>query len=78
MSDVNNAPKGAAELTAQANAVALENMSFDDDADFERAQHGLIATLPEGTVTVDDHVVWDCARYDFLRETHEAPNTVHP
>ena len=78
MSDANNAPKGAAELTAQANAVALENMSFDDDADFERAQRGLIATLPEGTVTVDDHVVWDCARYDFLRETHEAPNTVHP
>ena len=78
MSDANNAPKGAAELTVQANALASETMSFDDNADFERAQRGLIATLPGGTVTVDDHTVWDCARYDFLRENHEAPDTVHP
>ena len=55
MSDANNAPKGAAELTVQANALASETMSFDDNADFERAQRGLIATLPGGTVTVDDH-----------------------
>ena len=54
MSDANNAPKGAAELTAQANAAASEIMSFDDEADFERAQRGLIATLPGGTVMVDD------------------------
>ena len=46
MSDANNAPKGAAELTVQANALASETMSFDDNADFERAQRGLIATLP--------------------------------
>ena len=78
MSDANNAPKGAAELTVQANALASETMSFNDKADFERAQRGLVATLPGGTVTVDDHTVWDCARYDFLRENHEAPDTVHP
>ena len=34
MSDANNAPKGAAELTVQANALASETMSFDDNADF--------------------------------------------
>ncbi|MEC9473229.1 MAG: MBL fold metallo-hydrolase, partial [Actinomycetota bacterium] len=78
MSETPTTPKGAAELTAVANATAASLITFDDEADFQRAQKGLIATLPEARVVVDDQVVWDCARYDFLRDHHESPETVHP
>ena len=78
MSDLDNLAKDATTPTVRKNAAATALMSFDDEADFERAEQGLIATLPEGTVKIDDHVVWDCARYDFLRNNDEAPETVHP
>ena len=78
MSDTPTAPKVASELTVAANTAASAMISFDDEADFRRAQQGLLATLPGATVAVDDHVVWDCARYDFLRNNEESPDTVHP
>ena len=78
MSETPTTPKDAAELTALANAAAASSISFDDVADFERARKGLIATLPGAQVSVDDQVVWDCARYDFLRDNQEPPDTVHP
>ncbi|MEC9059133.1 MAG: MBL fold metallo-hydrolase, partial [Actinomycetota bacterium] len=78
MSETPTTPKGAAELTAAANAAAASLITFDDEADFQGAQKGLIATLPEARVLVDDQVVWDCARYDFLRDNRESPDTVHP
>ena len=78
MSETPTKPKDAAELTVAANTAAASSITFDDEADFQRAQEGLIATLPEGRVLVDDQVVWDCARYDFLRDKHESPDTVHP
>ena len=78
MSDTPTAPKVASELTAAANTAASAMISFDDEADFQRAQQGLLATLPGATVAVDDHVVWDCARYDFLRNNENSPDTVPP
>ena len=78
MSDTPTAPKDASELTVAANTAASAMISFDDEADFQRAQQGLLATLPGATVAIDDHVVWDCARYDFLRNTDKSPDTVHP
>ena len=78
MPETPTGPKGAAELTTVANQAAATSVTFDDEADFQRAQQGLIATLPEGRVLVDDQVVWDCAHYDFLRNKHESPDTVHP
>lgn len=54
------------------------HMSFDDPGDFERASKGLIATLEGGKVTMGDHMVWDTTRHDFVRDTEEAPDSVHP
>ena len=65
MPETPTGPKGAAELTTVANQAAATSVTFDDEADFQRAQQGLIATLPEGRVLVDDQVVWDCAHYDL-------------
>ena len=53
-------------------------LSFDDPGDFQRASQGLIATLEGGKVMMGDHMVWDTARHDFVREGGEAPETVNP
>ena len=41
------APKDATTITAQINAALLEELPFADQQDFEDAQRGFIATLPE-------------------------------
>ena len=68
MPDTSSVPKEASHATSQENNDASTKIVFDDAADFERAQRGLIATLPEGKVTIDNQTVWDCSQYDFLRE----------
>ena len=78
MPDTSSLPKEASHATAQENSDASTKIAFDDEADFERARRGLIATLPEGKVTIDSQTVWDCSQYDFLRENSSAPDTVHP
>ena len=67
MSDPPPAPKDASKITVAANANASAMVSFDDDGDFRRAQQGLLATLPDAMISLDDQIVWDCSRYDFLR-----------
>ena len=78
MPDTSSVPKEASHATSQENNDASTKIVFDDEADFERAQRGLIATLPEGKVTIDNQTVWDCSQYDFLRENSSVPDTVHP
>ena len=68
----------ATEATRRLHAEALAVMSFDDDADFERAQRGLIATHPTGLIEEGGRTVWDIAQWDFVRESPVAPETVHP
>jgi alkyl sulfatase BDS1-like metallo-beta-lactamase superfamily hydrolase len=53
-------------------------MSFDDPADFERANRGRVATHATGKISLGAHTVWDTAHYDFVRENETAPDTVHP
>ncbi len=71
-------PKPASEHTRAAHAAAVSMVNFDDAADFERAERGLVAQHPSGTITADGGVVWDNTRHDFVRETDEPPDTVHP
>ncbi|MEM7337082.1 MAG: alkyl sulfatase dimerization domain-containing protein [Actinomycetota bacterium] len=52
-------------------------ISFDDPGDRDRANRGLIAQIPDGRVTVGDHVVWDVAGHAFVNES-DAPDSVHP
>ena len=77
MSDTPTAPKDASKITVAANANASAMVSFDDDGDFRRAQQGLLATLPDAMISLDDQIVWDCSRYDFLRNDEKSPDTVH-
>ncbi len=48
------APKDATLITQQANAALLAELPFADQQDFEDAQRGFIATLPEVVITAED------------------------
>lgn len=68
----------ATEATRRIHEAARAVMSFDNAADWERAERGLIAQHPTGLIKVDGRTVWDVSHYDFVRESEEAPDTVHP
>lgn len=75
--DTNQNP--ASDATAAINSATFSAMAFDDEADFERATRGLIATHETGLVTNHTgRVVWDIAAHDFIRNAEEAPDTVNP
>ncbi len=72
------APKGATEITQKANQTLQETLPFADQQDFEDAQRGFIATLPEVVITGDDgNVVWSLKGYEFLQGQDPLP-TVNP
>ena len=72
------APKEPTTYTVQANAELLDELPFEDRQDYEDAQRGLVATLPDLAVTNEDgHTVWSLAGYDFLNQ-EEAPASVNP
>ncbi len=68
----------ATQATRRIHEAARAVLSFDNEADFERAERGLIAQHPTGLIEVDGRTVWDVAHYDFIRESEQAPETVHP
>jgi alkyl sulfatase BDS1-like metallo-beta-lactamase superfamily hydrolase len=49
-----------------------------DDADFERASRGLIATHPTGVIQGDFGIAWDVSRPNFIAVGAPCPDTVHP
>ncbi len=64
--------------TVKANTDLLKELPFDDQQDFEDAQRGFIATLPDLVITTaDGKEAWNLAQYDFLKQK-EAPPTVNP
>ncbi|WP_342118789.1 alkyl/aryl-sulfatase [Pseudoduganella sp. OTU4001] len=71
-------PQAASRHTAQANRAFGAQLPLADQADFEAASRGLLATLPAGTRIADAQgkVVWDTARYDFMKGA--APDSVNP
>jgi alkyl sulfatase BDS1-like metallo-beta-lactamase superfamily hydrolase len=72
------APNEATTITAQINAALLEELPFADQQDFEDAQRGFIASLPEVVIQSEDgRTVWSLAPYAFL-EQEEAPPSVNP
>ena len=71
-------PKAATEATKKANAAVLNQLPFADKQDFEDANRGFVATVPELEVKDDKgNVVWMLAPYKFL-EAEEAADTVNP
>ena len=72
------APNEATTITAQINAALLEELPFADQQDFEDAQRGFIATLPEVTIKAENgYTVWTLKGYEFL-EQDEAPPSINP
>ncbi|MFM9137358.1 MAG: MBL fold metallo-hydrolase, partial [Actinomycetota bacterium] len=49
-----------------------------DDADFDRAGRGLVATHPTGAIETPFGVVWDTNRWSFIEQGSLNPDTVHP
>jgi alkyl sulfatase BDS1-like metallo-beta-lactamase superfamily hydrolase len=62
--------------TTASNAAQRTSLPFDDTADFERAQRGRLASLPDNVVTADGRPVWDARKFDFVEG--DAPDTVNP
>ncbi len=73
-------PRPATTHTAALHHESVDRLAIDalDDADEERSTRGLLATHPTGRIENDYGIAWDTSRYDFLRNDHPAPDTVHP
>ena len=71
-------PRDASPHTHDRNVQAAAVLSFDDKGDWERARRGLITTIESGRIALGEHVVWDVANYDFVRESEVPHDTVHP
>ena len=73
-------PKAATDATRTANAQLLESLPFSDRQDFEDADRGFIAPLPDGGVIKanDGRVVWDVSGFGFINDQAECPDTVNP
>lgn len=50
----------------------------DGNGDVDRATRGFVAAHPTGVVERDGRTIWDTGRYDFMRQSPEAPGSVHP
>ncbi len=71
-------PNDATTVTAQANAAVLNQLPFVNREDFEDAQRGFIAPLPDGIIKNDaGRPVWDLTAYGFL-DKPAAAATVNP
>ncbi len=71
-------PRDAEPATRSANAAMAADLPFADRQDFEDAQRGLIAPVPEGVVrTANGSVVWNLADWQFV-DGELAPATVNP
>jgi len=76
---INSPNTSPASVTTKArNAEVLAELSFED-ADFERAGRGLVATHETGLIeNGQGRTVWDTAAHDFVRGTERAPDSVNP
>ncbi len=74
------APQDPSEQTRKRHAAALAALPADHGEDAANAARGLIAAAPDDLQIVNDkgRVIWSLADYAFLRESDEAPPSVHP
>jgi alkyl sulfatase BDS1-like metallo-beta-lactamase superfamily hydrolase len=70
-------PKDAEPATRRANVEVLQLLPFGERADFDDAQRGFIAPLPDDIRSAGgQRIIWSMKPYAF--ETGEAPATVNP
>lgn len=72
-------PKDATAATKQANNALYQKLPFADKTDFTNAHKGFIAPLPSAVIKgPKGNVIWDPAKYSFIKENEKAPDTVNP
>ncbi|CAM3221594.1 alkyl/aryl-sulfatase [Klebsiella quasipneumoniae subsp. similipneumoniae] len=65
--------------TREANQALYRKLPFADKTDFNNAHQGFIAPLPPGMLKGDQgNIIWDPAKYHFVKEGEKAPDTVNP
>ncbi|WP_305955353.1 alkyl/aryl-sulfatase [Pseudomonas sp. H9] len=71
--------KPASAATKQANDALLKELPFTDKTSFELAHKGFIAPLPSEVIKgPSGNVIWDPAKYNFIKEGETAPDTTNP
>lgn len=71
--------KPATDHTRHANEAAREGLPFTDRRDYEDSRRGFIATLDDPVIRRADGLsVIDLAGHDFVLDSEDAPDTVHP
>lgn len=72
--------KAASASTIAAQQAVKDRLAFDDTRDFESAQHGFIAPLPDDGVIKDENgkVVFDKPAFAVAQPGVDAPDTVNP
>ena len=69
----------ATPATQQANNALYNKLPFADKTDFDNAHKGFIAALPQTMIKGEQgNVIWNPAKYDFVKEGEKAPDTVNP
>ncbi|MRS14919.1 MBL fold metallo-hydrolase [Enterobacteriaceae bacterium RIT691] len=72
-------PKDATDATINANNALYQKLPFADKTDFENAHKGFIAALPQDVLKGEKgNLIWDPAKYAFIKEGEKAPATVNP
>ncbi|WP_081668123.1 alkyl/aryl-sulfatase [Metapseudomonas resinovorans] len=72
-------PKPATDATKAANAALLKELPFNDKTSFELAHKGFIAPLPAEPIKgAQGNMIWDPAKYAFIKEGEAAPDTTNP
>ncbi|SNY63440.1 alkyl/aryl-sulfatase [Enterobacter sp. CC120223-11] len=72
-------PKEATEATIQANNALYQKLPFADRTDFANAHKGFIAALPQDVLKGETgNIIWDPAKYAFIKEGEKSPATVNP
>ena len=72
-------PQDATATTRQANNALYKKLPFADKTDFENAHKGFIAPLPQNMIKGEQgNVIWNPAKYDFVKEGEKSPDTVNP
>lgn len=69
----------ATPATREANQALYHKLPFADKTDFYNAHQGFIAPLPPAMLKgAQGNIIWDPAKYDFVKEGEKAPDTVNP
>jgi alkyl sulfatase BDS1-like metallo-beta-lactamase superfamily hydrolase len=72
-------PQRGDAATKAANDALYKQLPFANKTDFTNAHKGFIAALPDAVIKGEQgNVIWDPAKYGFIKEGDKAPDSVNP